>query len=83
MAKVARPRLAGRSVISSKLKICLKELNESRIWLKFIIQSELQPENLLTNLHNECDELCRIINASIKTTTTPVNHSQLPLTIHN
>ncbi len=55
-----------------KLKICLKELNESRIWLKFIIQSELQPENLLTNLHNECDELCRIINASIKTTTT--NH---------
>jgi four helix bundle protein len=52
-----------------KLKICLKELNETRVWLKIITRSELIPNNHLGNLFNECDELCRIINASIKTTT--------------
>jgi four helix bundle protein len=51
-----------------KLKICLKELNEARIWLKIITQSEMLPESRLADLTNECDELCRIINASIKTT---------------
>ncbi|HXV98877.1 MAG TPA: four helix bundle protein, partial [Anaerolineae bacterium] len=51
-----------------KLRICLKELNEARIWLKIITQSEILPETRLADLTNECDELCRIINASIKTT---------------
>jgi four helix bundle protein len=51
-----------------KLKICLKELNEARVWLKIIIGSELLPENRMTDILAENDELCRIINASIKTT---------------
>jgi len=51
-----------------KLKICLKELNEARIWLKIIARSEMLPESRLASLAEECDELCRIINASIKTT---------------
>jgi four helix bundle protein len=51
-----------------KLKICLKELNEARVWLKIVIQSEMLPESRLANIITECDELCRIINASIKTT---------------
>ena len=51
-----------------KLKICLKELNESRVWLKIIIGSELLPENRMADILAENDELCRIINASIKTT---------------
>jgi len=51
-----------------KLKICLKELNESRVWLKIIIRSQLISENRLHKLTDECDQLCRIINASIKTT---------------
>jgi four helix bundle protein len=51
-----------------KLKICLKELNESRIWLKIITRSEMLPEARLANIITECDELCRIINSSIKTT---------------
>jgi four helix bundle protein len=50
-----------------KLRICLKELNESRVWLKIIARSELLPENKLSDLSKEVDELCRIINASIKT----------------
>ena len=50
-----------------KLIIYFKELNESRIWLKIVMQSQLINENLLDDLFQECDELCRIINASIKT----------------
>ena len=50
-----------------KLKICLKELNESRVWLKIIVRSEMLPEAKLQSITTECDELCRIINASIKT----------------
>jgi len=51
-----------------KLRICLKELNESRVWLRIIARSEMLPESKLQGIANECDELCRIINASIKTT---------------
>jgi four helix bundle protein len=50
-----------------KLKLCLKELNESRVWLKIITKSEMLPETKLRNINQECDELCRIINASVKT----------------
>jgi len=51
-----------------KLKICLKELNESRVWLKIVTQSKLLPESQLHDITDENDQLCRIINASIKTT---------------
>lgn len=50
-----------------KLKICLKELNESRVWLKIIAKSELLPVTRMQNIATETDELCRIISASIKT----------------
>ena len=50
-----------------KLMIVLKELNESRIWLKIIVRVELLPGSLLDDLLNECDQLCRIISASIQT----------------
>ncbi len=52
-----------------KLRLGLKELNESRVWLKIIKRSELHPLPELQGVLQECDELCRIINASIKTTT--------------
>ena len=50
-----------------KLKVGLKELNESRVWLKIIIKSKMLPIKNVTSIYKECDELCRIINASIKT----------------
>ncbi len=50
-----------------KLKLCLKELNESRVWLKIITKSEILPQAKLRNISQECDELCKIVNASIKT----------------
>jgi len=51
-----------------KLKLCLKELNESRVWLIMIVRSEMLPAPRLRSLIQECGELCRIINASITTT---------------
>ena len=51
-----------------KLKIVLKELNESRVWLRMTIRAELLPGNRLGELLDECDQLCRIISASIQTT---------------
>jgi four helix bundle protein len=50
-----------------KLKIVLKELNESRVWLKIIMRAEMLPDERLHGLLDECDQLCRIINKSIYT----------------
>ena len=51
-----------------KLRLCLKELNESRVWLKITTRSEMLPASRLHDINRECDKLCRIINASIQTT---------------
>ena len=51
-----------------KMKMGLKELNESRIWLRILIESELVQKNLLDDLYTECEELCRIFGSSIQTT---------------
>ncbi|MCP5095818.1 MAG: four helix bundle protein [Chloroflexi bacterium] len=50
-----------------KLKIAVKELNESEVWLRIITQSELLPTSKLINVLDECDQLQRILSASIKT----------------
>ena len=50
-----------------KLRLCLKELNESRVWLKIITRSEMLPTSRLHHINKECDELCRIISASTQT----------------
>jgi four helix bundle protein len=50
-----------------KLKICLKELNESRVWLNIVGKSKLLSRAKTAAVYKENDELCRIINASIKT----------------
>ena len=51
-----------------KLRVCFKELRESRRWLKLIQRAELiaKPE-LLVGLINEADELVRIFAKSIQT----------------
>lgn len=51
-----------------KLKLGLKELNETRIWLTIISRADLLPSDRLQDISQECDELCRIISSSIKTT---------------
>lgn len=62
----------GRSAESKrdfahKLRVALKEMNETRICLLMIIMSELLPEALLADLLKKCIELCKILQTSIRT----------------
>jgi four helix bundle protein len=50
-----------------KLKIALKELNETTVWLQIIIRSQMAPIEECIGLQKECSELCRIMSASVKT----------------
>jgi four helix bundle protein len=50
-----------------KLRIVLKELNETSIWLRVIERSELIRKDLLSEIITENNELCRIFTASLKT----------------
>jgi four helix bundle protein len=50
-----------------KMGIVLKELNESLVWLKMIGEMRLIDPRDVDPLARECDELCRIVYASIRT----------------
>lgn len=57
----------SRADFIHKLGICLKELRESRCWIRLIIRTELLPEHRMGDLLDECDQLCNIIGRSIVT----------------
>lgn len=58
----------SRSDFIHKLRICFKELRETRRWLKLIQRATLvENPTLLVNLIAEADELVRIFAASIRT----------------
>src|SRR5882672_11505523 len=50
-----------------KMRIVLKELNETSIWLRVIERSELIRSQLLLDIISETNELCRIFATSLKT----------------
>ena len=50
-----------------KLGICLKELRETRTWLKFVREMNLATPELVESSLRECDELLAILATSIKT----------------
>lgn len=50
-----------------KLGVCLRELRESRYWVRLIIQAQLLPECKMADLHDESTQLCKIIAKSIVT----------------
>ena len=50
-----------------KLRIVLKELNETSIWLRIIDRSRLLEPQLLSSIMQESKELCRIFTSSLKT----------------
>jgi four helix bundle protein len=51
-----------------KLRIVLKELNETSIWLRIIERSELLRRELIRDIIIEKIALCRIFAATLKTT---------------
>jgi four helix bundle protein len=50
-----------------KLGICLKELRETRYWLRIVEKGELAQAERMTDILKESDELCRLIGKSIVT----------------
>lgn len=57
----------SRADFIHKLSICLKELRESRFWIRLIIESELLPESKMGDLLDECSQLCKIMGKSLVT----------------
>ena len=53
-----------------KLGIALKELRETRIWLRHIVQAELLPLQRLNVLIDECEQLNNILGRSLITAKT-------------
>jgi len=50
-----------------KLGVVLKELNETCIWLRVIERGELVKPELLIDIIDESNQLCRIFTSSLKT----------------
>ncbi len=61
----------SRADFAHKLGIVCKELNETGIWLRMIMKSDMLPDSRLKDLLDECEQLSRIIAKSRKTLRTP------------
>jgi four helix bundle protein len=57
----------SRADFVHKVNVALKELVETRGWLKFIVIAELLPKVRIQVLLDECDQLCRILGKSVST----------------
>ena len=57
----------SRADFVHELRIAVKELNETSIWLRIIVRSSLLKPRLLLGLSGECDELKHILGASLRT----------------
>ena len=50
-----------------KLGIVFKELRETRIWVRLILKAKLLPNDRMTAVLDECEQLCNIIAKSLIT----------------
>ncbi len=57
----------SRRDFAHKLSICLKELRETRVWLKMIIRAKLLEEHRVSPLLQEVTELTNITGKSLVT----------------
>ena len=57
----------SRADFAHKVNIALKELVETRGWIKFIALAGLLPVSRIEGLVDECDQLCRILGKSVST----------------
>ncbi len=53
-----------------KLSVALKELRETRGWLRFVVKAELLPMSKLGAAIDEAEQLCRILGKSVLTAKT-------------
>jgi len=57
----------SRADFIHKLRIAIKELNETAIWLRIVERSKLSKSIAVGSIAGECDELKRILGASLRT----------------
>ena len=57
----------SRADFVHKMRIALKELNESCVWLRMVCRAEMLGQERLNEIIDENEQLCRIVNASVKT----------------
>jgi four helix bundle protein len=57
----------SRSDFVHKLGIALKEMNETKIWLKMIIRAKLLAKESVAKVLEECQQLSRLLNSSVQT----------------
>ncbi len=57
----------SRADFIHKLRVVLKELNETSIWLRIIERSRLLKRELLVEIIQENGDLCKIFAASLRT----------------
>jgi four helix bundle protein len=58
----------SRKDLIHKLKVCLKELKETKRWLRLVKKSKMLPEKNMVLILAESEELFRIFFASVRTT---------------
>jgi four helix bundle protein len=56
----------SRREFASKTSICLKELRESKLWLRIVVECELGPPEAPKRLYRESDELVAMFTTSMK-----------------
>ncbi len=57
----------SRADFIHKLSICLKELRESRFWIRLIVRCGLLSDRQMAEILDECTQLCKIMGQSIVT----------------
>lgn len=57
----------SKADFSHKMAIALKELRETRFWLRYIIKGSLLPEKRVHLLLDEAEQLCKILGKSLAT----------------
>ena len=63
----------SRADFVHKMRVVVKELNETSIWLRIIERSRLLKTELLIDIIQENGDLCKIFTASLKTARTDSN----------
>ena len=61
-------RARSNAEFVAKLGIVEQELDETMLWLELLAESDIVPKHLLQDLHEEAEELLKIIVTSIKNT---------------
>ncbi len=55
-----------------KLSIGLKEANESKYWLDLLFATEFITDKMYGSLNKDCEELLKLLTASVKTSKTRI-----------